>query len=84
MTMTRDDPETQSRPVKRSLTLSGHRTSVTLEPPFWDALERMARESGLSLNAAVAGIDAARAPSVGLASTLRVAILDWALSRKAE
>mgnify|MGYP006292867967 CR=1 FL=1 len=84
MTARTTDPEARARPVKRSLTLSGHRTSVTLEPPFWDALERMARDCGLSLNAAVARIDAARAPSVGLASTLRVAILDWALSRKAE
>jgi predicted DNA-binding ribbon-helix-helix protein len=69
----------RARPVKRSLTLSGHRTSVTLEPPFWLTLERMAAEGGLSLNALAGRIDAARAPGAGLASALRVAALDWAL-----
>lgn len=68
-------------PVKRSLTLSGHRTSVTLEPPFWAALAEMARERGASLNAVAARIDAARAPGVGLASALRVAVLAWARAR---
>ncbi len=78
-------PGDRARPVKRSLTLLGHRTSVTLEPPFWEAFERMAAERGRSLNAAAAEIDAARAPEVGLASALRVAILNWALKRgKAE
>ena len=74
----------RARPVKRSLTLSGHRTSVTLEPPFWEALETMARERGRSLNATAAEIDAGRAPGTGLASALRVAVLDWALRRRAE
>lgn len=72
-------PAEDGRPEKRSLTLSGHRTSVTLEPAFWDALRRMAVEDGLSLNALAARIDAERAPDVGLASALRVAILAWAL-----
>jgi predicted DNA-binding ribbon-helix-helix protein len=69
-------------PVKRSLTLSGHRTSVTLEPPFWDAFEAMAAERGQSLNALAAGIDAARPPGLGLASALRVAVLGWAMARR--
>jgi predicted DNA-binding ribbon-helix-helix protein len=69
------------RPVKRSLTLSGHRTSVTLEAPFWDAFDRMAAEAGASRDALAARIDAARAPGVGLASALRVAVLAWALGR---
>ena len=72
----------RARPVKRSLTLLGHRTSVTLEPPFWDAFAEMAAERGRSLNAAAAEIDAARGADVGLASALRVAILDWALTRR--
>ncbi len=70
------------RPVKRSLSLSGHRTSVTLETPFWSALAAMAAEAGLSQNALASRIDAARAPDVGLASALRVAVLDWALRRR--
>jgi predicted DNA-binding ribbon-helix-helix protein len=68
-------------PRKYSLTIAGHRTSVTLEPPFWRALGAMARERGLSVNALVAEIDAARQPPTGLASALRVAVLGWALAR---
>ena len=71
-----DDP----RPRKGSLTLSGHRTSVTLEPEFWTVLRAMARARGASLNALAAEIDAARPPQQGLASALRVAALRWALS----
>lgn len=62
-------------PVKHSLTLAGHRTSVSLEPEFWAALAEIAAERGLSVNALAAEIDAARAPGTGLASALRVAIL---------
>lgn len=71
----------RERPAKHSLTLAGHRTSVTLEAPFWQALRRMAGEQGLSLNELAARIDAARAPGVGLASALRVAVLEWAMAR---
>ncbi|MCL4188961.1 MAG: ribbon-helix-helix domain-containing protein [Rhodobacteraceae bacterium] len=63
------------RPRKRSLTLAGHRTSVSLEDPFWDALRAMAADRGLAVNALAAGIDAARPPGVGLASALRLAVL---------
>lgn len=66
------------RPVKRSLSLSGHRTSVTLEPVFWEALTAMARERGLSLNGVANVVDRARAPEHGLASALRVAAMRWA------
>ncbi len=67
-----------ARPVKRSLTLSGHRTSVTLEAPFWEAFAEMAAAEGASLNALAARIDAGRAPEATLASALRVAVLAWA------
>lgn len=66
------------RPLKRSLTLRGHRTSVSLEPPFWEALQRLAAGQGVSVNALAAAIDAERAAtdaSVSLASALRVRIL---------
>lgn len=66
------------RPEKRSLTLRGHRTSVSLEPAFWDALKRLAAHEGRSVNALAAAIDAERAeadPSVSLASALRVRLL---------
>lgn len=47
-------------PVKRSVTIAGHETSVSLEPVFWAALEDRARARGLPLSALVAAIDAAR------------------------
>lgn len=62
-------------PVKRSLTLAGHRTSVSLEEPFWQAFRAIAAERGQALNALAAEIDAARAPGTGLASAIRVFVL---------
>ena len=47
-------------PVKRSVTIAGHETSISLEPIFWDALRTAASEDGLPLNALVARIDAER------------------------
>lgn len=61
--------------VKRSLSLSGHRTSVALEPEFWTALDTLALARGQSLVELVAAEDAGRNPSHGLASALRVLAL---------
>lgn len=63
------------RPVKRSLTLSGHRTSVSLEHIFWVEFQRLAAERGLSVNALASEIDAARLPPGSLASAIRVYVL---------
>ena len=57
---------------KRSFTLSGHRTSIALEPEFWVALTSTASAEGRSLAALVAVLDAAREPGTPLASSLRV------------
>ncbi|MDD2877221.1 MAG: ribbon-helix-helix domain-containing protein [Acidiphilium sp.] len=57
---------------KRSLSLSGHRTSIALEPAFWVALEEVAARLGLSLPALIQSVDDRRAPTEGLASALRV------------
>ncbi len=62
------------RPVKHSVTLKGHRTSVSLEAAFWDAFREVALARGLTLNALAAEIDAARG-DVGLASAIRVYVL---------
>jgi len=65
-------------PVKRSITIAGHETSITLEPLFWSALEAAARGHDLPLNALVAEIDALRitAPAPpNLASALRSWVL---------
>jgi predicted DNA-binding ribbon-helix-helix protein len=47
-------------PRKRSITIAGHETSLSLEPIFWDALERHAAEIGIPVNALVSRIDAER------------------------
>jgi predicted DNA-binding ribbon-helix-helix protein len=63
---------------KRSLSLSGHRTSVALEPEFWTALEAAAARRGMALGALVGEVDAARDPDRPLASALRVFALTGA------
>lgn len=63
--------------AKRSLQLSGHATSLALEPEFWAVLERMAAADGVSLPALIVRIDADRGRSM-LASACRVAALQWA------
>lgn len=65
-----------ARPVKRSLTLRGHRTSVSLEDDFWRAFREIAAERGIALNALAAEIDEARGVEAGLASAIRVFVLD--------
>ena len=65
-----------ARPVKRSLTLRGHRTSVSLEAAFWEAFRDIAAAEGVPLNALAARIDAGRAEEAGLASAIRVFILN--------
>jgi predicted DNA-binding ribbon-helix-helix protein len=57
------------------LTLNGHRTSVSLEAPFWDAFRAIAVARGQALNTLAAEIDAARDGDVGLASAIRVFVL---------
>ncbi len=62
-------------PVKRSVTIAGHQTSITLEPLFWDALLEAATVRGLPLNALIAQIDAARLEASdppGLAGAVRL------------
>jgi predicted DNA-binding ribbon-helix-helix protein len=65
------------RPVKRSLTLHGHRTSVSLENPFWTAFRDIARETGKPINVLAAEIDELRGVESGLASAIRVYILNY-------
>ena len=63
-----------NRPLKRSITIAGHETSIALEPIFWTALEKASAEEKLPLNALVARIDAERlekSPAANLASAIR-------------
>lgn len=62
------------RPVKRSLTLRGHRTSVSLEDVFWDAFRAIADKRGQTINGLAVEIDEAR-DDIGLASAIRVYVL---------
>lgn len=67
--------------VKRSLTIEGHRTSLALEPEFWEVLDRCARSEGVRLPQLIAAIDGQRAeatPDRPLASAARV----YALARR--
>jgi predicted DNA-binding ribbon-helix-helix protein len=63
--------------VKHSMTMSGHATSLTLEPVFWEALQAAAAAEGKSLAALVAEIDEAR--TTNLSSAVRVWLFERAL-----
>lgn len=73
--MTVDPPPGGFRgPVKRSVTIAGHATSISLEPIFWQALDAAAEARQLPLNALIAAIDHARIQNsdpANLASALR-------------
>ena len=68
---------------KRSVTIDGHRTSVSLEDAFWTELAALAQARGQSLNTLIAEIDHARAAegSTNLSSALRLHVLE-ALKRR--
>jgi predicted DNA-binding ribbon-helix-helix protein len=69
-----------SRLRKRSISLSGHATSLALEPEFWETLGAMAQARRTSLSALIIDIDATRQDRP-LASACRVAALKWASAR---
>jgi predicted DNA-binding ribbon-helix-helix protein len=68
-------------PSKRSVLISGHATSISLEPVFWAALEAAARERGCPTNALVAEIDAARL-NAPRPPNLTSAIRQWLFARQ--
>ena len=70
-----ETPSPYHPPVKRSLAIAGHATSISLEPLFWEMLRAAAAREGLAIAALVARIDAERIKSPtppGLASAIRV------------
>ena len=67
-------------PVKRSVTVAGHPTSISLEPAFWAALEAAAAADGLPVNAIVARVDADRLDA-RLPPNLTSALRQWLLAR---
>jgi predicted DNA-binding ribbon-helix-helix protein len=68
-------PHREGGVIKRSVRIAGHATSVSLEQPFWDILNRMAHDESLSLNTLIARIDQTR--STNLSSALRLAVLEY-------
>jgi len=65
------------RPTKHSLTLKGHRTSVSLEDDFWQAFRTVAKAKNMGLNELAAEIDAKRGVDSGLASAIRLYVFRW-------
>ena len=65
-----------TRPQKRSLTLRGHRTSVSLEDVFWEEFRRIAEARGQAVNDLAAEIDEARGVSSGLATAIRLFVVN--------
>lgn len=65
------------RPTKHSLSLTGHRTSVSLEDDFWNGFRDIARQEGVALNELAAQIDAERGVDCGLASAIRLFVFHW-------
>jgi predicted DNA-binding ribbon-helix-helix protein len=63
------------RPRKRSLAIAGHRTSISLEQPFWDGLRAIAVERGIAVAMLVAAIDAVRGEA-SLSSAIRLFVYD--------
>jgi predicted DNA-binding ribbon-helix-helix protein len=73
----RGDSVAEPRPTeisKHSLVIAGHRTSISLERAFWEALQKIARERQVSIAALVASVDAERTEA-NLSSALRVFVL---------
>ncbi|MBR0552558.1 ribbon-helix-helix domain-containing protein [Stakelama marina] len=68
-------------PVKRSVTIAGHETSISLEPLFWQALETAAARRDLPLNALIAEIDALRIMA-DLPPNLASAIRSWLMAER--
>ena len=64
-----------NRPAKHSLTLRGHRTSVSLEDEFWTAFRKISQEKSIPINQLAAEIDEERGLDIGLASAIRLYVL---------
>jgi len=71
------------RPIKRSFSIGGHRTSISLEPPFWNALKDVAARERLPVAKLVGSIDKNRGES-GLSSAVRIWLLNYFQARDAD
>jgi predicted DNA-binding ribbon-helix-helix protein len=73
-------PDNPDGVVKRSIVIAGHRTSVSMEQPFWDQLKRIAGERSVSVAGLIAQIDQGRRRQ-NLSSAIRIFVLEQALAR---
>lgn len=67
---------------KHSMTIRGHRTSVSVEDAFWQVLKEIAERKAMPLAALVAEIDGLRKPHDNLSSAIRIYVLKWALDAR--
>ena len=71
-----------TKPKKRSLTLKGHRTSVSIEDKFWEEFSKIAERQNISVNELASQLDATRElNSISLASLIRDLVLNDLLQR---
>lgn len=73
-----------TRPQKHSLTIRGHRTSVSLEPQFWQAFRKIAQQQTRGINNLATEIDENRGTDCGLATAIRLFILEWYQAQSAD
>jgi predicted DNA-binding ribbon-helix-helix protein len=66
---------------KRSVSIAGHQTSISIEEPFWQALRMIAAAKGQSLAGLIATIDGERRAETNLSSAIRLAVLAWYQAR---
>lgn len=66
---------------KRSVSIAGHQTSISIEDPFWQALRRIAAERRQSLAGVIAAIDGDRPAETNLSSAIRLTVLAWYQAR---
>jgi predicted DNA-binding ribbon-helix-helix protein len=71
------------KPEKRSMTIAGHRTSISLEEPFWRGFKAIAKRKGVSIAALVAAIDAVRG-DVSLSTAIRLYTFEQITKRENE
>ena len=69
--------------IKRSVTIAGHRTSISIEEPFWDGLKELACSQKISVNELVRRIDAERDGEGNLSSAVRIYVFENFRDRRA-
>jgi predicted DNA-binding ribbon-helix-helix protein len=70
--------------AKHSITIAGHRTSVSIEQPFWQALGEIAAARNAGLATIIAEIDRSRPAGTNLSSAIRLYVLDWFRGKSAD